>query len=84
MQMEQFLFGQGSESSITNESTQEQKITLFRSLFRGREDVYLLFSPSMECPTSSDMNRSSTSLYFNRVITVGAWLALGVEYKGRT
>jgi hypothetical protein len=37
---EQLPFGQGSESNITNESTQEQKVALFRSLFRGREDVY--------------------------------------------
>ena len=29
-----------SESNVTNESTEEQKIALFRSLFRGREDVY--------------------------------------------
>ncbi|MCL4301035.1 MAG: DEAD/DEAH box helicase [Anaerolineae bacterium] len=27
-------------SSVTNQSPQEAKITLFRSLFRGREDVY--------------------------------------------
>ena len=37
---EQLPFGRLSESSVTNESTQEIKITLFRSLFRGREDVY--------------------------------------------
>ena len=28
------------QSNVTNDSAQEQKITLFRSLFRGREDVY--------------------------------------------
>lgn len=27
-------------SSVTNQSSQEAKISLFRSLFRGREDVY--------------------------------------------
>jgi hypothetical protein len=27
-------------STITNQSSQEEKITIFRSLFRGREDVY--------------------------------------------
>lgn len=37
---EQLLFGRLSESNVTNDSTQEQKISLFRSLFRGREDVY--------------------------------------------
>ena len=26
--------------TITNQSSQEEKITFFRSLFRGREDVY--------------------------------------------
>jgi hypothetical protein len=36
----QLPFYQRSESDVTNESTQEQKIALFRSLFRGREDVY--------------------------------------------
>jgi len=29
-----------SDPNVTNESTEEQKITLFRSLFRGREDVF--------------------------------------------
>jgi superfamily II DNA or RNA helicase len=37
---DQHPFNQKSESYVTNESTDEQKITLFRSLFRGREDVY--------------------------------------------
>ena len=37
---EQLPFNQRSESNITNESTEKQKIVLFRSLFRGREDVY--------------------------------------------
>ena len=37
---EQLPFGRLSESSVTTESTQEHKITLFRSLFRGREDIY--------------------------------------------
>ena len=36
----QLPFYQRSELDVTNESTQEQKIALFRSLFRGREDVY--------------------------------------------
>jgi superfamily II DNA or RNA helicase len=36
----QLPFDRLSESNITNDSTQEQKIALFRSLFRGREDVY--------------------------------------------
>ena len=36
----QISFDQLFESSVTNESTQEHKIALFRSLFRGREDVY--------------------------------------------
>jgi hypothetical protein len=35
----QLPFNQKSELYVTNESTDEQKITLFRSLFRGREDV---------------------------------------------
>ena len=30
----------GAQSTVTNESPQEAKIALFRSLFRGREDVY--------------------------------------------
>ena len=37
---EQLPFDRLSRSKVTNESTQEQKIALFRSLFRGREDVY--------------------------------------------
>jgi superfamily II DNA or RNA helicase len=37
---EQLPFSQRYELIVTNESTQEQKIALFRSLFRGREDVY--------------------------------------------
>ena len=37
---EQLPFHQLSVPIVTNESTQEQKIALFRSLFRGREDVY--------------------------------------------
>ncbi len=37
---EQLPFNQQSESNITNESTEKQKIALFRSLFRGREDVF--------------------------------------------
>ena len=37
---EQLPFGRLSESCVTNDSPQEQKIALFRSLFRGREDVY--------------------------------------------
>jgi hypothetical protein len=37
---EQFPFNQESESNTTNESTEEQKIAIFRSLFRGREDVF--------------------------------------------
>jgi len=36
---EQLPFGRSSKSNLSNDSTQEQKITLFRSLFRGREDV---------------------------------------------
>ena len=37
---EQLSFDHLSESYVANDSTQEQKIALFRSLFRGREDVY--------------------------------------------
>jgi len=37
---EQLPFNKPSELNITNESTEEQKIAIFRSLFRGREDVY--------------------------------------------
>jgi len=37
---EQIPCGRLSELNVTNDSTQEQKIALFRSLFRGREDVY--------------------------------------------
>ena len=37
---DQPLLRRPSVSNITNESTQEQKIALFRALFRGREDVY--------------------------------------------
>jgi hypothetical protein len=37
---EQIPFGRLPELNVTNDSTQEQKIALFRSLFRGREDVY--------------------------------------------
>jgi len=51
---EQLPFGQGSESNITNESTQEQKIALFRSLSRGREDVH---------PKRFEIKRSGKSGY---------------------
>jgi superfamily II DNA or RNA helicase len=37
---EQFPFDRLFESNLTNDSNEEQKIALFRSLFRGREDVY--------------------------------------------
>jgi superfamily II DNA or RNA helicase len=37
---EQLPFDRLSELNVTNDSTQEQKIAFFRSLFRGREDVY--------------------------------------------
>ena len=37
---EQFPFDRLFESNVTNDSNEEQKIALFRSLFRGREDVY--------------------------------------------
>ena len=37
---EHLLFDRISESKVTNDSTQEQKIALFRSLFRGRDDVF--------------------------------------------
>ena len=37
---EQLPFDRLSQSNVTNDSTQEQKIALFRSFFRGREDVY--------------------------------------------
>ena len=37
---EQIPFERLSAPKVTNDSTQEQKIALFRSLFRGREDVF--------------------------------------------
>ena len=37
---EQLSFNKRSELNITNESTEEQKIAIFRSLFRRREDVF--------------------------------------------
>jgi hypothetical protein len=37
---EQLPFDRLSVPKVTNESTQEHKIAFFRSLFRGREDVY--------------------------------------------
>jgi superfamily II DNA or RNA helicase len=37
---EQLPFDRLSVPKVTNESTQEHKIVFFRSLFRGREDVY--------------------------------------------
>jgi hypothetical protein len=37
---EQLPFDRLSQSNVTNDSTREDKIALFRSLFRGREDVY--------------------------------------------
>jgi hypothetical protein len=48
LQREQALIAQARESSarvielpsVTNQSSQDEKIALFRSLFRGREDVY--------------------------------------------
>ncbi len=48
LQQEKVSFLDGQETppqlaglpSVTNQSSQEAKISLFRSLFRGREDVY--------------------------------------------
>ena len=37
---EQLPFDQSSKSNVTNDSTQQEKIVLFWSLFRGREDIY--------------------------------------------
>jgi hypothetical protein len=37
---EQLPFDQSSKSNVTNDSTQQEKIALFWSLFRGRENVY--------------------------------------------
>ena len=37
---EKLPFDQNLKISITNESTEEQKVMLFRSLFRGREDIF--------------------------------------------
>jgi hypothetical protein len=37
---EQFPFARLSVPTVTNESPQERKVALFRSLFRGRKDVY--------------------------------------------
>ncbi len=37
---EQLPFDRLSVPIVTNETSQEHKIALFRSLFRGREDVY--------------------------------------------
>ena len=37
---EQLPFDLLSQPNVTNDSNEEQKIALFRSLFRGREDVY--------------------------------------------
>jgi len=37
---EQLLFTRLPQTKVTNDSTQDQKIALFRSLFRGREDVF--------------------------------------------
>ncbi|MFQ5922443.1 MAG: hypothetical protein ACE5M4_06330 [Anaerolineales bacterium] len=34
--------GSSTHSAVTNHSSQDEKIALFRSLFRGREDVYAL------------------------------------------
>ena len=36
----QLSFDRLFDSNVTNDSNEEQKIALFRSLFRGREDVY--------------------------------------------
>jgi hypothetical protein len=40
LQMSETRVQPGALSSVTNQSPQEAKIALFRSLFRGREDVY--------------------------------------------
>jgi hypothetical protein len=37
---EQLPFDRLPKSNVTNDSTREQKIALFRSLFQGREDIY--------------------------------------------
>jgi len=37
---EQLPFNHRPEINLTNESDEKQKITIFRSLFRGREDVF--------------------------------------------
>jgi len=40
LETEQNILQPASLASVTNQSSQEAKIDLFRSLFRGREDVY--------------------------------------------
>ena len=37
---EQLPFNRRPEINLTNESDEKQKIAIFRSLFRGREDVF--------------------------------------------
>ena len=34
------LFDLNHKPTVTNQSSQDEKIALFRSLFRGREDIY--------------------------------------------
>jgi len=40
LEMEENISQSASLASVTNQSSQEAKIDLFRSMFRGREDVY--------------------------------------------
>jgi hypothetical protein len=50
---EQLPFDRLFKSNVTNDSNEEQKIALFRSLFRGREDVY---PSTQDCACSISSN----------------------------
>ena len=46
--------------AVTNDTTVQEKITLFRSLFRGRDDVYAAFRPRV-CPERGNHRLSSAA-----------------------
>ena len=84
---EQLPFDRLSESNVTNDSTQEQKIALFRSLFRGREDVYprrLKVSVLGKAVTSRSAGKSGSGLFVKNPKLNAVIVKTGILRRYRT
>jgi hypothetical protein len=74
---EQFPFERVLEPIVTNESNQEQKIALFRSLFRGRDDV---FPGRFESKTSRYVEMSGSGLFVRNPKSNAVIVKTGILY----